>query len=230
MRKILPVTWRSLSGWLGVELNSVSGREKLVSLAGGFVSIALLILFCRATLHLQGASMLIASMGASAVLLFGVPHGALSQPWPVIAGHALSALVGVLCAKTIPDVTLAGACAVGVSIGLMHVFRCIHPPGGATALTAVIGGASVRELGFSFIWSPVLINALTLVLVAVAFNALFRWRRYPAYWNRREALPAGKEISHDEVVAALRSLDSFVDVTEEDLMRLVRILSSGKSR
>ncbi len=230
MRKRIVETLRALRGWLGVELDPVSGREKWVSMAGGFVSIALLMLFCRETLHLQGAAMLIASMGASAVLLFGVPHGSLSQPWPVIAGHVLSASVGVLCAKNIPDVALAGACAVGVSLGLMHVFRCIHPPGGATALTAVIGGASVRELGFAYIWCPVLINAVTLVLVAVAFNAFFRWRRYPTYWNRRAAAPAEAEISHEEVVAALREMDSFVDVTEEDLVRLVRILSGKKKR
>ena len=165
-------------------------------------------------------------MGASAVLLFAVPHGQLSQPWPVAVGHVFSAVIGVTCARLIPYTPLAAACAVGLSIGFMHQFKCIHPPGGATALTAVIGGEGVWRLGYGFVWSPVALNVLVIVTVAVAFNYLFPWRRYPASLNRRpKPVGQGEEISHEEVIAALRSLDSFVDVTEDDLVRLYQILS-----
>ncbi|MFX8373896.1 HPP family protein, partial [Acinetobacter baumannii] len=80
------------------------------------------------------------SMGASAVLLYAVPHGALSQPWAVLAGHAVSAVAGVAAARNISDPALAAAVAVGTAILAMHYLRAIHPPGGATALTAVVGG------------------------------------------------------------------------------------------
>jgi CBS domain-containing membrane protein len=218
-----------LGQWLGVEIDAVSSREKVISMLGGFVSIVLIVAVCQHVLHLSGASMLIASMGASAVLLFAVPHGQLSQPWPVIAGHLFSALIGVTCAKFIPVVPLAAGCAVGLAIVMMHQLKCIHPPGGATALTAVIGGSTVKSLGYGFVLCPVLLDSLIIVGVAIAFNFLFKWRRYPAYWNHNTDTSAQEaKLSHESVVQALRSLDSFVDITEDDLLRLHRLLSSER--
>lgn len=107
----------------------------------------------------------------------------------------------------------------------MHVLKCIHPPGGATALTAVIGSAEVHDLGFEFVIRPVALNVVVMVLVAVGFNSLFAWRRYPATAAKRPAAPGAADPSHADVLAALRSIDSFVDVTEDDLMRLVSLLT-----
>lgn len=216
--------------WLGIELIEVSLKEKLVATFGG--GLALLTLVGITTQVLSGASgtAVVASMGASAVLLFAVPHGALSQPWPVLGGHLLSAFIGVLCARSIGHPALAAACAVGFAIGAMHHFRCIHPPGGATALTAVLGGPAVQDLGFHYVLMPVMANAVAMVLLAVLINAWFPWRRYPAAFNRPAVLPPPHRPedpappSHEEIVAALRSLDSFVDISEEDLLRLIEIL------
>ncbi|SKA77961.1 HPP family protein [Prosthecobacter debontii] len=219
-------TWRE---WLGVELSEVSLKEKLISTLGGIASIWILITLGRWGLDGLGRHFVVGSMGATAVLLFAVPHGQLSQPWPVIAGHGFSALIGVLCAGWIPIPELAAAAAVGLAIGTMHQLKCIHPPGGATALTAVIGGPMIRELGFGFIVWPILINALWMVLLAILLNAAFRWRRYPAKWVRPKAAqptaPTPQEPTHEEIVHALKSLDSFVDITEDDLLRLCQILS-----
>jgi CBS domain-containing membrane protein len=216
--------------WLGIELSAVSKREKLISLLGGFLSILFLILISEKTLHLPHASGLIASMGASAVLLFAVPHGQLSQPWPVLGGHCLAAAIGVTCAKWIPTPALAGACAVGMSIGIMHELKCIHPPGGATALTAVLGGPAIHDLGYNFVFCPVFANCLVMLGVAVFFNSFFSWRRYPAAFNRRavRTIPKTPAPSHEEVIGALKQLDSFVDISEKDLVRLVQILDDSK--
>jgi CBS domain-containing membrane protein len=215
-----------LKGWLGVELDPVSEKEKLISAIGGVAAILGVMVITQDVLGWTGAGMVIASMGASAVLLFAVPHGQLSQPWPVLTGHVISAAIGVFCVRNIPFPSLAAACAVGISIGAMHQLKCIHPPGGATALTAVIGGEGVRDLGYSFIWHPVFINATVLVTVAVLFNLLFHWRRYPAFWHERYAsAPGDEDISHEEVVSALESFDSFVDITEDELIRLHHLLS-----
>lgn len=217
----------ALRAWLGVELDEVSWWEKVVSVVGGAVAILAILLVSHHLLGLSGPPMLVASMGASAVLLFAVPHGALSQPWPLVAGHVASALIGVTCARLIGNQELAAACAVGLAIGAMHQFKFIHPPGGATALTAVMGGPAVRELGYSFVWRPVLLNVAVILAVAVLFNLPFRWRRYPAHLARR-GRPAidPQELTHDEVIEALRSLDSFIDITEDDLRRLFHILST----
>ena len=220
---------QTLRRWLGTELIEVSPVEKLVSAAGGALSIGLLSVITAWAMPQGGASVLIASMGASAVLLFAAPHGQLSQPWPVIAGHGVSALIGVVCYQSIPQLSLAAACAVGLSIGVMHQLKCIHPPGGATALTAVIGGSAVHELGFDFVLYPVLSNAIAIVLLAVVINSAFKWRRYPAGVFRAAAQQKPSATvpppTHEEIIAALRQLDSFVDVSEDDLIRLVQLLS-----
>lgn len=214
---------------LGFELSEVSYKEKLISTLGGIVSIFILLLFVNQGFGDLGRNCVVASMGASAVLLFAVPHGQLSQPWPVIAGHGFSALIGVLCARFIPQQEIAAACAVGLAIGVMHQFKCIHPPGGATALTAIIGGPAIHSMGFSFALFPVLINAIIMVALAVLLNACFHWRRYPAFLTRRPPSPARADVhgpTHEEIVRALKSMDSFVDITEDDLIRLCELLAA----
>ncbi len=212
-------SWRKL---LGISQQPVSWREKFVSAAGGTISILFLYLVCNSFIAGNGAVFLVASMGASAVLLFAVPHGPLSQPWPVAAGHLVSALVGVACARWIPSPMLAAAIAVGISIGLMHQLRCIHPPGGATALFAVVG--NVQESGFFFVLAPVALNVLVILAVAVGFNWFFSWRRYPLSLTGSDTRIKGRRdyepISHDSFVYALSELDTFIDVSEQDLLRI----------
>ena len=219
-------TWTK---WLGIELDEVSAKEKVVSATGGALAILLLVVLTRDALSLDGAAMLIASMGASAVLLFAVPHGQLSQPWPVVGGHLVSALIGVTAARHIGSVEVAAAVAVGSAIGAMHVLKCIHPPGGATALTAVIGGVNVQSLGYGFVLRPVLLNAVVMVVLAIVFNAFFAWRRYPVAFAPSARSTVVGDPTHTEVIAALRSIDSFVDVSEGDLLRLVELLGRPHS-
>lgn len=207
--------------------NSASHGEKWISATGGFIGILAVLCISRAVLDHHGAAMVVGSMGASAVLLFAAPHGAMSQPWAVFGGHLLSAFIGVTCAQQIADPLGAAALAVGLSIVAMHYLRCIHPPGGATALVAVLGGDAVQELGYGFLLSPVLENVLIILLVAVVVNLPFRWRRYPAGFVRTAA-PAtvsaydGEKalIAHSDLVYALSQIDSFIDVSEQDLIRI----------
>ncbi len=220
------MSFATLRKWIGVELIEVSPTEKLVAAAGGTLAMLALISFSLWALPQAAATAVVASMGASAVLLFAVPHGQLSQPWPVVAGHGFSALIGVACARWIPHDGLAAAVAVGLAIGAMHQFKCIHPPGGATAFTAVMGGSAIHDLGFRFVLFPVLANAAVMVLLAVCINGAFRWRRYPALLNRTpQPLPDHPLPSHEQIIAAVRSLDSFVDISEEDLIRLTELLA-----
>jgi CBS domain-containing membrane protein len=209
--------------WLGVEHSSVSHAERLLSALGGFIGIAAVIWLGRD--FDGGAQMLIvASMGASAVLLFAVPHGALSQPWPVVGGHLVSALIGVACQQSIRDPLLAAAAAVALAIGAMHYLRCLHPPGGATALTAVIGGPPVHALGYAYLLHPVALNVAVIVATAIAFNALFRWRRYPVAWVRAQPpLRHYLALQPADFEAALRQIDSFIDVDPDDLERIVTL-------
>lgn len=236
--------WRrfpaGVRAWLGVELQPVRPLDRAVAAAGGFLGILAILLVARAVLGEHNAALLIVgSMGASAVLLFAVPHGPLSQPWAVIGGHGLSAIVGVACARYLPDVFIAAPLAVGLSIAAMQMARCTHPPGGATALVAVIGGPAVHALGFGFVLTPVLLSAVILLTCAVIVNLAFVHRRYPAALGRAakgpEAetrlrhLPEGS-LSHSDLEFALREINSVVDISEDDLARLYELAAQHSKR
>ena len=224
-----------LSKYLGIESSQVSHTERLVSTLGGTLVIACIFIITRATLGPTGTLLIVPSMGASAVLLFAVPHGALSQPWNVFGGHIISAIIGVSCALAIPGEIVAASLAVGLSVGAMHYCRCIHPPGGATALAAVIGGETTHALGYQFVFTPIMINVLVMLSVAVVFNYLLLRRRAAAWLadKKRSPVPEPRQVSertieHGDLVAALSQIDSFIDVSEQDLLRIYQ-LATGKA-
>src|SRR5690554_6077851 len=216
----------------GVESNSTSHIEKWISSIGALIGILTVYWASQWYLDTAGIMLMVASMGASAVLLFAVPHGALSQPWPVLGGNLISAFVGVTCQQLYPDHLLTPALAVGLAVACMHYFRCMHPPGGATALSAVIGGPEIAAMGYSYLITPILVNVLSILTIAILFNALFPWRRYPAHWvRRRQAAPATPQpsvpvaLTQEDFTAAMQKLDSYIDITAEDLVELVELAS-----
>ncbi|MBL6999941.1 MAG: HPP family protein [Gammaproteobacteria bacterium] len=222
-----------LSRILGIENKPVSHTERLISAAGGFIAILTTLAICQFFLGLHNAAVLVASMGASAVLLFAVPHGPLSQPWSVFGGHVSSAVIGVSCALWINNDLYAAATAVGLATGAMYYLRCIHPPGGATALSAVLGGDALHALGYQYVLTPVMLNVVTLLALAFLYNYLFSWRRYPVYLQRTQEAPqkvtetnqpAG--LSQDDVEYAFSQIDSYIDVNEYDLYRIYELANT----
>jgi len=127
--------------------------------------------------------LLIAPFGASAVLIYGAIKSPLAQPRNFVGGHILSAIIGVAAFKVFyAQPWLAGSVAVATCIAVMHATKTLHPPGGATALIAVIGGEKIHSLGFLYAIIPVGLGALVLLLVALLFNNIPRARRYPEFW------------------------------------------------
>ena len=210
----------------GFETDTVSYAEKLVSTLGGVLSIFLIAFVTNKLTGATGATLIVPSMGASAVLLFAVPHGKLSQPWALFGGHFISALIGVACYQLVSDYYLAAGLAVGLAIGAMHLCRCIHPPGGATALAAVIGGPAIHSIGYDYVFTPIMLNALIIFTVAFVFNNIFPWRRYPVSMMRFTERPQTKPAKRDKlfnrkhVQQALSDMDLVVDMTTEDIQRL----------
>ncbi|TIW91367.1 MAG: hypothetical protein E5V59_20545, partial [Mesorhizobium sp.] len=124
-------------------------RERLVACIGATIGIALTGVIASLVLgNGPHVPLLVAPMGASAVLLFAVPASPLAQPWSIIGGNTISALVGVIVAHFIHETALASGIAVALAIAAMSFTRCLHPPGGAAALTAVLGGPAVISAGF----------------------------------------------------------------------------------
>lgn len=237
-----PAPLPPLRSWLGIERNQTSHGEKWISALGALLGIIVVYqLTCWSFPHgfdgHAGSALLLASMGATAVLVFAVPHGALSQPWAVLAGHLASAFIGVSCQKLFPDQAWTGALAVGLAVGAMHYLRCIHPPGGATALAAVIGGSEVHALGYHYLLTPVAINVGAILLAAVLFNACFAWRRYPAHLQRRRQVSPpvtsaqrNFDLTQEDFHAAIGQLNSFVDITDENLTELLELAKQHAER
>lgn len=217
-------TWLGLHEFLGVPPGKAHGRELWVASLGGLLGIALTVAVTHRMLG-DAAVAVVPSLGAAAVIVFVAPHSQFAQPWALLAGNVLSALVGVLCQRLIPEPTLAGAIAVAAAIAVMHLARCLHPPGGATALAAVIGGSAIHELGFSYALFPVGLNCMLLALAACAYSHLFPWRRYPVSLMRYAPVPMrGSELvpTVHEVQQAMDQLDVVIDASAAELDDLIR--------
>jgi len=225
----------TIQQYLGIDSSSVAHREKIISALGGFVGILCVFYISGVFVGVEGAIYIIPSMGATAVLIFAAPHSPLGQPWNVFGGHLFSAAAGVICALLIPTVGLAAAASVGLAIVVMHYARCMHPPGGATALAAVIGGAQIHAMGFQYIVTPVLINTVTILLIPFLFNGLFKWNRYPNFLISKTPEETETEamldvndnapVQYADLVYALSQIDT--EVTEEDLLQIYRC-AAGK--
>lgn len=159
----------------------VNYKEHFWSFVGAFCGIGLIAYFQSLMLTDFENVFLIGSFGASSVLLYGAIQSPLAQPRNLIGGHVISALVGVTVYKVMPElVWLTASLAVALSIVMMQITKTLHPPGGATALIAVIGSEKVKALGFMYILSPVLTGCLVLLVVALIFNNITPDRKYPA--------------------------------------------------
>ena len=204
-------------------------REKIYSAFAAFGGVLLLVqaesmIASEFTLSLP----VLASMGASAYLLFVVPHSPMAQPWPMFGGHLLASAIGVLCAQSIAQPALAVAIAIGLSIFCMYWLRCLHPPSAATAMIAVLGGPQVHALGWSFCYEVVAINAGILLALAFVINNLVPGRRYPLRHSHhphharfaQQAHPEALELDEADFEEALARMDGVIDVTPEDLVEL----------
>ncbi|MGK3125961.1 HPP family protein [Candidatus Pantoea formicae] len=196
----------------------VSGIHLFLGAFGAGIGIVLTSLCTHAILG-SVPLWLIAPVGASAVLIFAIPNSPLAQPWSVTGGNCISALAGIAAFNWIPEPTLACGVAASLAIILMYGLRCLHPPGGAVALTAILGGDSVHHAGIYYAFSPVLLNSSILMLLALFFNNLMG-RRYPHALSSTEVKSAPVVIevpvTRADLHAALMK-GQFIDVDEDDL-------------
>ncbi|MBN8829425.1 MAG: HPP family protein, partial [Sphingomonadales bacterium] len=149
-----------------------------------------------------------------------VPASPLAQPWPLVGGNILSTIVGVTVARFIPDPTIAAGAAVGGAILVMSLCRCLHPPGGAAALTAVIGGSGIHAAGYAFAFAPIGLNSIALVSIAMVFHRM-SGHSYP---HQPAAPPAVAEqvreaagFHLEDIDRALEDMHETFDISREDL-------------
>jgi CBS domain-containing membrane protein len=170
-----------------------------------------------------------ASSAASAVLLYAVPHSPLAQPWSLVGGHLLSGIAGWACSLLIPDPVLAAASAVGLAVLLMHLAHCLHPPGGATALTMVLMADQFHQHGWDWVASTVIANAVLSLLLAIVINNLIPGRRYPmprtGILPQRPVARRSADLGQEDIEWALSQMDAVIDINEQDLLDIYRLAS-----
>ena len=220
MSSVLPFIKRFVPG-----LAPVSLGERLRASIGALIGILVTGVIASMALGGSDVPLLIAPMGASAVLLFAVPTSPLAQPWSIIGGNTISALIGVTCARYVGDPVVAAALAAGLAIAAMMALRCLHPPSGAVALTAVLGGPAIQAAGYGFVLWPVGVNSLLLLVAALLFNNL-TGRRYPHLTQPAPAnthrtadpLPSARlGVTRDDISAVLAQYDLVLPVATDDL-------------
>jgi CBS domain-containing membrane protein len=220
-----------LNRLIGQVPNPISLRERLRSAGGALLGISLTGLAGSLVVGFDPSlPALIAPMGASAVLLFAVPSSPLAQPRSILGGNILSATVGVTVAALVPDPALASGLAIGIAIAAMMALRCLHPPSGAIALTAVLGGPSIHAMGYGFVLWPVLGNSLALLILAIIFNNL-AGRRYPhapaisaPSHGTKDPPPSGRiGFRREDLDAVLKDYDQVLDIDRSDLETIIRL-------
>jgi CBS domain-containing membrane protein len=210
---------------------TISRAERARAGAGALVGLLVTFLLSQIVAAAAGPmpATLVAPMGASAVLLFCVPASPLAQPWSVIGGNTIAALIGVACAKAVGNPVLAAPLAGALAILVMFLLRCLHPPSGAVALTAVLGGPAVQAAGFGFAFLPVCLNSALIVLVALVYNNL-TGRRYPhpqtsllrnVHATSDPAPTARLGFTKEDLDAVLARYGQVLDVSRDDLEEIL---------
>lgn len=207
-------------------VDPLSLREKLVNALAAALAMLALGLLLKTLPHEGIALPLMASMGASAFLLFVLPHSPMAQPWPLIGGHLVAGSIALLSGQVIDDTVLAVAVSVGGAVLAMQLLHCLHPPAAATALAVSMIDAPLDPLLLMSITYSVCGGALMLLMIAIAINRLFLRRRYPLRHShhphhqqfQQEHAHDPLRLEEEDITWALRQMDGIVAATEEDLM------------
>lgn len=204
-------------------LAGASLRDRFIASIGALIGIGFVGLICVA-LFPSSIPWIVAPMGASAVLLFAVPASPLAQPWSIAGGNFISAIVGAVVAQIIPDPAMAAAVAVAGAILTMSLLRCLHPPGGAAALSAVLGGYALFSAHVLDFLAVVLVNSLLLVAIGWVFHRFsghsYPHRAKPVEGKALAPAPASGLLMGD-IDKALDDLGETFDISREDLALLL---------
>lgn len=222
--------FRSLLRGFAPSANKIGWRERWRASLGALCGLLCASWFSYLLFGRNGIPLLIAPMGASAVLIFSFPSSPLAQPWPVIVGNSVSALVGIACAQLLPSQPATAALAVGLAILAMFMLRSLHPAGGAIALLAVMGGPSITTLSWYYALAPVALQSLSLVLCAVFFHRL-QGTQYPQQATNANNLHRTSDptissrlgVADADLDAALARHGKLLDISRADLRELITL-------
>jgi CBS domain-containing membrane protein len=208
-------------------LSAIALTERLKVAFAAFITLFVVTYTSLQLADTSSTIVLLASMGASSVLLFGLPNSPLAKPWSFVGGHLISACVGLLCSHLFTDLALMAAVTIGIVLFVMYIFECMHPPGGATALVPVIA-ASDQVLGYDFLLYPVALNVFVMLAMALLLNKILLKRGLqkppekfdPVHLHHDQSPLKRLGLQPEDLLSALNSFDTVVDISEQDLERL----------
>lgn len=204
--------------WLFPVQFPMSHTEAIVSAAAAALTIVANAWISHYVLPPEYQVFLAASMGASTILVMVAYRSPMSQPWAILGGHLIAAVAGLLSVFFIPEMVMAAAAALALTILAQLVLRCLHAPGGGTALLPVLGSGAILEEGFGFIF-VVVVNSLVLIVIALIFNNLHPGRRYPVPPGSDESYSV-RVYTQDELEEAVKSVTGELDMEPEALDRI----------
>lgn len=209
---------------------NLSVKGKLLSVIACFSAI-LATAWLTQHFILTAQPILVASMGASAVIVFIIPNSPLAQPWPLVGSHLISTSLGIACTQLLPDKIYAAAFAVSISVLAMFLLRCLHPPGAAAALAPVMGGETVTNMGYQYVLMPVGLNVAVMLLMSLLLNRWLLQHTYPTKSSltdkkstspdRQNKTVSINQINEQDLAKALHDTDTFVDITANELSKLL---------
>ena len=218
-----------LSAWIFPAAASVpSTRDQLIAVAATFLGIFIIGLTASLMLPSPASMIFVASMGASALLVFVIPNSPLAQPYPIIMGHIVATFVGVTVVYYFDDPTLAAALTVSLGLAGMFLTNSMHPPGGAAALVPVIAGNEAIG-GYQFLLFPVLLNVVTLILIGITINRFLLKKDYPVapkkkhheIHHHKDPSPLARlGIRSEDIRSAIEAQNAFLNITEKDLEKI----------
>lgn len=208
-------------------LSAIPLTERLKVALAAFIALFIVTFISLQLADPASTIVLLASMGASSVLLFGLPNSPLARPWSFAAGHLISAAVGVICSHLFTDLALMAAVTIGCVLFFMYIFECMHPPGGATALVPVIASTD-SVLGYDFLLYPVALNVFVMLAVAILLQKFWLKRGMqkppqkfdPVHLHHDQSPLKRLGLQPEDLLDALNSFDTVVDISEQDLEKL----------
>ncbi|MDX5407870.1 MAG: HPP family protein [Chromatiaceae bacterium] len=208
-------------------LSAIPLTERLKVALAAFIALFIVTYTSMQLADMASTAVLLASMGASSVLLFGLPNSPLAKPWSFVGGHLISATIGLLCSHLFTDLALMAAVTIGCVLFVMYLFECMHPPGGATALVPVIASSNT-VLGYDFLLYPVALNVFVMLAVALLLQKFWLKQgmqkpsqQYDPIHLHHDKSPLNRlGLQTEDLLSALNSFDTVIDISEQDLERL----------
>jgi CBS domain-containing membrane protein len=206
-------------------ISAISFRQRLKVASAAFLALWLVANISEFILSGTSHMLLLASMGASAVLLFGLPGSPLAKPAVFFWGHLLSAAIGLTFSHLLNNFALMTACTVAMVIFVMYLFEAMHPPGGATALVPVIATTTGPAPALDFLLFPVTLNLLLMLMVSFLIQRYFlqptQVNPGPGTPGTRDLPPLSRsQLQKQDIQTAIRDFSSVLDISEADLVQL----------